>query len=248
MEVIKTPDISYAVAFMIETAKDNSHGYDQTHRNGPDYDCSSLVSTALWNAGFNISPYSWTGNMKSQLIACGFKECSYPWKAGDVHLNETHHVCMSINSTQIAQASINEKGTARGGEPGDQTGKEINIRDYYDYPWDCHLRYEPEPGKKTIDEIAHEVICGHWDNGDTRKRLLTEAGYDYEAVQKRVNQIMDTDYNINLRLAREVIQGKWGDGLDRVKRLTESGYDYEDVQDLVNEILGHPQGVPEEVK
>ena len=35
-------DINKAVSFMITTAKDNNHGYDQQHRNGPDYDCSSL--------------------------------------------------------------------------------------------------------------------------------------------------------------------------------------------------------------
>lgn len=51
-------DINKAVSFMITTAKDNIHGYDQQHRNGPDYDCSSLVGTALYYAGFAISPYS----------------------------------------------------------------------------------------------------------------------------------------------------------------------------------------------
>ena len=41
------PNIMKAVNFMIDTANDNTHGYDQIHRNGPDYDCSSLVGTAL---------------------------------------------------------------------------------------------------------------------------------------------------------------------------------------------------------
>lgn len=46
------------------------------------------------------------------------------------------------------------------------------------------------PTKKSIDEIAHEVIQGKWGNGTDRKNRLTNAGYDYNAVQKRVNELM----------------------------------------------------------
>lgn len=45
-------------------------------------------------------------------------------------------------------------------------------------------------GNKDIDEIAREVIRGKWGNGAERKRRLTEAGYDYNAVQKRVNELL----------------------------------------------------------
>lgn len=44
--------------------------------------------------------------------------------------------------------------------------------------------------KKSIDEIAREVIQGKWGNGTDRKNRLTNAGYDYNAVQKRVNELM----------------------------------------------------------
>ena len=42
--------------------------------------------------------------------------------------------------------------------------------------------------KKTISQIAKEVIDGEWGNGDTRKKKLEAAGYDYDAVQKEVNK------------------------------------------------------------
>lgn len=48
-----------------------------------------------------------------------------------------------------------------------------------------------KPAKKSVDELAHEVIDGIWYSGDSRKRALTECGYDYAAVQKRVNEILD---------------------------------------------------------
>ncbi len=44
--------------------------------------------------------------------------------------------------------------------------------------------------KKFIDAIAREVIRGDWGNGDERRKKLTAAGYDYSAVQKRVNELL----------------------------------------------------------
>ena len=44
--------------------------------------------------------------------------------------------------------------------------------------------------KKTIDQIAHEVIEGKWGSGQERISRLKAAGYDYKAVQKRVNQLL----------------------------------------------------------
>lgn len=49
---------------------------------------------------------------------------------------------------------------------------------------------KPKTKKKTVDELAHEVIEGKWGNGEERKTRLTEAGYDYDAVQKRVNELL----------------------------------------------------------
>ena len=46
----------------------------------------------------------------------------------------------------------------------------------------------PAPAKKSVDEIAKEVIRGEWGNGADRKKRLTDAGYDYAEVQARVNE------------------------------------------------------------
>lgn len=43
---------------------------------------------------------------------------------------------------------------------------------------------------KSIDELAQEVIAGKWGNGQERKDRLTNAGYDYNTVQKRVNELL----------------------------------------------------------
>lgn len=45
-------------------------------------------------------------------------------------------------------------------------------------------------GVKSVDQVAREVIQGKWGNGTDRKKRLTAAGYNYNAVQKRVNGLL----------------------------------------------------------
>ena len=229
---------------MLDTAQDDAHGYDQKHRNGPDYDCSSLVGTALHVGGFKVSPYSWTGNLERQLVACGFAKCEAPWLAGDIHLKTGKHVCMSVTAKDIAQASINEKGKTTGGKTGDQTAKEIWVRPYYEYPggWDAHYRYVGENydagSRLPIDVIVREVIAGKWGTGEERKNLLRGAGYDYNQVQNEVNSLLaGKNLKTNDEVAKEIIRGKWGDGINRATRLRKAGYDYIAIQKIVNRIL-----------
>lgn len=63
--------------------------------------------------------------------------------------------------------------------------------------WDAYVgkstsaaKPQPKPTRKTTDQIAEEVIAGQWGNGDDRKKRLSAAGYDYNAVQNVVNQKM----------------------------------------------------------
>lgn len=139
-------NIETAVKFMEDIAKDDSHGYDQASRNGPNYDCSSLVGTALNKGGFNVNPSSTTRNLRAQLEKNGFEKLAIdaPRKRGDIFLKEDYHVVMCVDSKNIVHASINEKGTAVGGKSGDQTGKEICVAPYWNYKggWGYHFRHK----------------------------------------------------------------------------------------------------------
>jgi GH24 family phage-related lysozyme (muramidase) len=44
--------------------------------------------------------------------------------------------------------------------------------------------------KKTVHEIAREVIDGKWGSGQDRKNRLHAAGYDYAVIQAEVNRIL----------------------------------------------------------
>jgi lysozyme len=48
----------------------------------------------------------------------------------------------------------------------------------------------PVQPHKSVDELAREVLAGKWGNGDDRKNRLTAAGYDYSAVQAKVNELL----------------------------------------------------------
>lgn len=49
---------------------------------------------------------------------------------------------------------------------------------------------QPQPQKKSVDEIAKEVIQGKWGNGQARTDALKKAGYDANAVQVKVNAML----------------------------------------------------------
>lgn len=51
-------------------------------------------------------------------------------------------------------------------------------------------KYSASSTDKTVDEIAKEVIEGKWGTGTARKEALKKAGYDADAVQKRVNEML----------------------------------------------------------
>lgn len=121
------------------------------------------------------------------------------------------------------------------------TGKVAGIKGNCDMNhWYGGKTPEPTPTpskKKTVEEIAREVIAGKWGNGDARKKKLEAAGYDYNAVQKKVNELLKPSKKSTEEIAREVIAGKWGNGATRKKRLEAAGYDYNAVQKKVNQLL-----------
>ena len=67
---------------------------------------------------------------------------------------------------------------------------------------------------------------------------MTNAGYDPQAVQDKVNEILNAGEVADLTtIANEVIQGLWGNGEERYNSLANAGYDPQAVQDKVNELL-----------
>lgn len=92
--------------------------------------------------------------------------------------------------------------------------------------------------KKDVTTVAKEVIAGKWGSGDERKKKLTAAGYNYDTVQKKVNELLKASTKKSVaEVAKEVVSGKWGNGADRKKKLEAAGYNYFEVQKEVNKLL-----------
>ena len=90
--------------------------------------------------------------------------------------------------------------------------------------------------KKTVSELAQEILDGKWGNGQERKEKLTAAGYDYNAVQAEVNKLAAPAKKSNEEIAKEVLAGKWGNGAERKAKLTAAGYNYSAIQKIVNNL------------
>ena len=165
--------IETAAEFMEKIAADNSHGYSQANRWGsPDYDCSSLVIAAWEAAGVPVKSRgaTYTGNMRKVFLSCGFKDVTTGisldsgagLKRGDVLLNTANHTAMYTGMGKVVHA----RGTDGHPEAGDQTGNEIRVQAYWNYPWDCVLRYAGDAEKENTGSgtgtggLEVDGICG----------------------------------------------------------------------------------------
>ena len=130
-----TSNIDY-LQWAIDIANDDSHGYSQCARTGPDYDCSSLVYYALLNSGYTAEqlggtyPFA-TGTMDRILTGIGFERHDYnpsELEPGDIlfiHNYRRQHTGIYVGDGQVVQASGSREGNGICGRTGDQTGTEI---------------------------------------------------------------------------------------------------------------------------
>lgn len=140
-----------AVQWGLSIAADQSHGYSQQVRWGPDYDCSSFaISCYKTGAGvpINTSVVNYTGNLQ-KLTQFGFKDVSKSvnfntgsgLQKGDIvyyHKSGTSgHAVVYIGNGQIVHARGQRYGSSK---TGDQ-GTEIAVTSYYKGDFDHALRY-----------------------------------------------------------------------------------------------------------
>lgn len=198
--------VENAVQRAIAIANDNSHGYSQSRRTGPDYDCSSLVYYAFSSAGFSLSP-AWfnTRNMGDALKNAGFTELtninlsnSNALQRGDI-LWKSGHTEIYIGSNQLVGAH-SDYGSP---QTGDQSGKEISVGRYYykgnnGTTWTKVYRYGSSQGG--YGEITVPVIStykNYYHVGETAQITWTPSSshtdfYQYWLVirNKSINKTM----------------------------------------------------------
>lgn len=160
-----------------------------TTKNFPmSYNCGQLITDAkklgMWIEKDSYVPeigdgviYSWSDNGKG--------DC----KTGASHVGMVISVNKKKKTFKVLEGNKGESSTV-----GVRT---MSFNGQYIRGF-IHPTYEGDdkkdtPKKKTNKELAQEIIAGkgNWGNGNTRKKRLTEAGYDYYAVQKEVNKLLE---------------------------------------------------------
>ena len=90
------------------------------------------------------------------------------------------------DATEV-QEEVNRMMSEEGGESNEDTNTETTKQNS-----DCRIIGESQLYRDDdIETIAAEVIQGDWGNGEERKERLEQAGYDYNAVQARVNEMLE---------------------------------------------------------
>ena len=217
----------------------NKIGYDQYQRNtlytqakavnwdiskiktACECDCSSLMHICAMIGGAKLSYGSnglCTFNMVKAFVDSGDYEkltankyltSDKFLKRGDILVRESGHTAMVLGNGSNAASESNSSGVSTSATT-----------------------------KKSVAEIAKEVISGKWGNGEERKRRLIQSGYDWEAVQNAVNSLLSGKPAKTVdEIAREVISGKWGNGAERTDSLQRAGYNPVAVQEKVNKLL-----------
>lgn len=133
--------VESAISWAIGIANDDSHGYSQSVRWGPHYDCSSFVYSAFCQAGFNLpgSGTRYTQTMVNDFTKAGF--IWIPWsqignmsnlRRGDILLNNS-----SNSSKQHTEIYLGNGQNVGAHSPS----KGISVSGYYNHPWLGVLRY-----------------------------------------------------------------------------------------------------------
>lgn len=213
------------------------------------HDCSGLIKGYLWcdDARDNTPKYNSNEDLNANTL---LKRCT---EKGDIStIPEIPGVLVFMTGHVGIYKGNGEVIEARGHSYGVVITK-LKERKWTKWGKCCFITYnEPKPetpkieNKKSIDDVAKEVMNGKYGNGAERKqRIPLETGYSYEEVQAKVNELLksstnndNNNSNNKLRqVALDVINGKYGNGTIRKIRLQLAGYNYNEVQSLVNELL-----------
>lgn len=162
------------------TAEDFSTQYGQRV-----HDCVGLIKGYLWSETPTSTPKY---NSAQDVSANGMRgKCKV---SGDINTMPEiigllvfmqGHVGVYIGNGEVIEARGHAYGVVK-----------TRLKDR---PWkwwgECpYIEYEKSQPKLSIDEVARQVIEGKWGNGLDRVKRLTDAGYDSDVIQKRVNEML----------------------------------------------------------
>ena len=163
-------NFKYGVWFDMEDAD----GYKKKHgmpSNSTLVDICYTFCETVENAGYYAGIYaslSWLNNQLNNSKLDRFDKWVAQWNNTGCTYKKTYSIWQNTNNVSIGGKRFDGNKLIRDFATSSQSGGTTP--------------------KKSNEELANEVIAGKWGNGNARKTALTNAGYDYNAVQNIVNQ------------------------------------------------------------
>lgn len=163
-------NFKYGVWFDMEDAD----GYKKNHgmpSNSTLVDICYTFCEAVESAGYYAGIYaslSWLNNQLNNSKLDRFDKWVAQWNNTGCTYKKTYSIWQNTNNVSIGGKRFDGNKLIRDFATSSQSGGTTP--------------------KKSNEELANEVIAGKWGNGQDRKNRLTNAGYDYQAVQNIVNQ------------------------------------------------------------
>lgn len=200
------------------------------------FDCVCLIKGILWG---------WNGNVNATYGGAKYNSNGVP----DVNADQMMNYCTNV-STNFKNIEVGEVVHMKGhigiyigdglavectpiwknkvqitavGNIGKKAG--YNTRTWVNHGKLKFIDYKTTPVKKSIEEVAQEVINGKWGNGADRKSNLEKAGYNFAEVQKKVNDLLNskketkTYYTINTGDTLSSIAKKYNATIDNIVKL-----------------------------
>lgn len=212
ISLLKGKQFDYPVYFDMEEKSQLNEGRDF---------CSGLIRTfcnRMEAAGYFAGFYTSASYSRSVVTDEVRKRYSF-WCA------EWGRSCSYEGSCGVWQKSSN------GSVPG-ISGRVDEDISYQDFPsvivsggFNGYGKASAPAEKKSVDEIAKEVLNGDWGSGEERKKRLSDAGYDYNAVQAIVNERLKPKavyYTVRRGDTLSGIASRYGTTVSNIQKLNKS--------------------------
>ena len=194
--------------------------------------CAATVSAVFLLNGCNTFSECSCPRMVDKAKNAGLwcENDSYSPKIGDVVLYDWQDTGKGDNKgtpdhVGIVVEVIGTTFIVREGNKNNSIGNRVLTRDSKYIRGFILPKYEADKpkSKKTIDELAEEVIAGKWGAGDARKARLEAAGYNYNEIQERVNAKLNHNkkvyYEVKAGDTLSSIAKKYNTTVDKIAKL-----------------------------
>ena len=138
-------------------------------------------------SGWTVN-YTTAGRIDSNFSSSAIQDAISGLQPGDVLLNYSAHTCIAIGGGKVANCRTDE------GHPqsGDQSGNEIRIQSYWNFPWDCVLRYK---GTHIGSNVTGPNIPAS-SGGSSSPRSTLKQGMRGDDVRDLQNLLQDAGYSV----------------------------------------------------